>query len=99
MAEDFPFPRQEVVSHEVADADAFEVFYSVAEFVEHVADLAFVSLSEDDTDPSHTERFDAFGHGQAVLQTNASGEAFDVVVVEILIESDVVFLLNLMFGM
>ncbi len=87
------------MGHEITDPDALEIFHPVAEFVEHIADLAFVALRQDDADTSNTERLDALGHGQTILQADTAGEAFDVVVVEILIQGDVVFFLNLVFGM
>jgi len=87
------------MGHEVADADALQIFYSITDVVEHIADLAFVSLGQNDADPSFAERSDAFGDCQPVLESNPTKHALNMIVVKSLVQSDVVLLLDFVFRM
>ncbi len=81
----------EVAAPEGADADADEFFDSQTHAGEHLADLAFEALFEDDAGAARREAADVFGLGLAFRDAESLEELDEDGVVEVLVECDPVF--------
>ena len=88
----------EVAAPEGADADADEFLDPQAHAGEHLADLAFEALFEDDAGAACREAADVFGLGLAFGDAESLEELDEDGVVEVLVECDPVFFFDAVGG-
>ena len=93
-----PFPRFEIIEREASDAESHEPLHSMADRLDHVADLSFQSGIEDHFESPRRDSFDGHGFGFPDFGEDSFFQLSEDRVFEGILGGDLVEFFNLVAG-